>query len=255
MASGSVRLSDVRFAAAICATAIGSMACAGDAAAAAQNKPVPVWAKICEPVPIAGLADRGPNPVKSGEKKVCDTQHVSFGEGTIALRVSVSVREIEGQDKKLLLIQTPPSTVRPVGLALQFDDENDEAKFVKLHYDDCIPVGCISESEATPELIDRISRSKTLNVLSLLPGYTVQYRIPTDQFASAFAGEPVDPKTYMFHHPERGIHLSEAERAVAKKRAMVEVKTHIERELAAGAGSGDGTTGKGSSPTTSLTGR
>ena len=132
--------------------------------------------------------------------------------------MSVAVREIEGQDKKSLLVGTPLGVVLPVGLALQFDDEKEEDKLVKLRYDFCLPTGCNSESEATPELVDRIGKAKLMRVLAVtLQGATVPFKMATDDFAAAMAGEPVDTKKYL--DARKNLVLGLRERMIAKQRA------------------------------------
>ncbi len=232
MAYASVmRFGAVRFMAALCLSsgvvafdAAVAPAWAQDAAkdpaakAAAPGKAGPSWVKICEKVPFPDPAAKDPKTAKPIEKQVCATQHESFDKDSGSLLVSVAVRQIEGTDKQSLLVGTPLGVVLPPGLALQFDDDKDEAQFVKLRYDFCLPTGCNSETEMKPEVLDKMSKSKVMRVLAAtLQGSTVPFKIGMDDFATALAGQPVDTAKYL--NARKNLVLSLRERMIAKQRA------------------------------------
>jgi invasion protein IalB len=226
-----ISVGGLRFAAALtvsaCAMAFGvgarpAMAQDAPAAdakpAAAPAKSGPNWVKICEKVPFPDPAAKDPKTAKPIEKQVCATQHESFDKESGSLLVSVAVRQIEGSDKQSLLVGTPLGVVLPAGLALQFDDEKEEAKFVKLRYDFCLPTGCNSESELTPEILERMNKAKVMRVLAAtLQGTTVPFKMGMEDFATAMAGNPVDTAKYL--NARKNLVLSLREKMIAKQKA------------------------------------
>ena len=231
-----IRVGGLRFAAALCVSASifavnGALtsayaedapaAPAADAAAAPAAAPAkagPSWVKICEKVPFPDPAAKDPKAAKPIDKQVCATQHESFDKESGSLLVSVAVRQIEGSDKLSLLVGTPLGVVLPPGLALQFDDEKDEAKFVKLRYDFCLPTGCNSETELAADILERMKGAKIMRVLAAtLQGTTVPFKMSMEDFGAAMAGAPVDTAKYL--NARKNLVLSLREKMIAKQKA------------------------------------
>ncbi len=208
-------------------------------AAAAPSKAGPSWVKICEKVPFPDPAAKDPKAAKPIEKQVCATQHESFDKDSGSLLVSVAVRQIEGSDKLSLLVGTPLGVVLPPGLALQFDDEKDEAKFVKLRYDFCLPTGCNSETELAADVLERMKGAKIMRVLAAtLQGTTVPFKMGMGDFGTAMAGDPVDTAKYL--NARKNLVLSLREKMIAKQKATqaaaAEAIKGIQEDQAAAAG-------------------
>lgn len=191
---------------------------AAPAAAAKPGKGGPNWFKICEKVQLPDPAAKDPKTAPPIEKQVCANQHESFDPQSGNLLVSVAVREIEGNDKKVLLVGTPLGFILPAGIALRFDDEKDPKQLVKLGFDYCVPQGCTSESEAAPDLIDRMSKAKNMWVLAVsLQGVTVPFKITMDDFATSLGGKAVDTAKYL--NARKNLVLSLRERMIARQKA------------------------------------
>jgi invasion protein IalB len=238
-----IRLSIVPFTVALFAVAaIGRIASAEDAVTAAQEWPGPGWVKRCESVPLVDAAAKDPRTVEPVARKACVTEFYDNETGRLLV---VAVREIEGQSKKSLLIHIPLNVALTVSFALQFDGDKGEARVVWLPYSYCDPAGCNSESEATPEIIGLISKSKIMTVLvETQQGTRVRFRIALDNFASAFAGVGVDSQDYMdIRRPNRP-RTPEQYKAISKARqaAIAEAIKSIKDDLVAGTGSGDAST-------------
>ena len=193
-------------------------AAGADTAKPAAAKGGPSWFRICEKVPFPDPAAKDPKNAKPIEKQVCANQHESFDPQSGNLLVSVAVRDIEGIEKKVLLVGTPLGFVLPAGIALRFDDEKDPKQLVKLAFDYCLPQGCTSESELQPDLIDRMSKAKFMWVLAVsLQGVTIPFKISMEDFASSLAGAPVDTAKYL--NARKNLVLSLRERMIARQKA------------------------------------
>ena len=185
---------------------------------AKAGKGGPNWFKICEKVQLPDPAAKDAKTAPPIEKQVCANQHESFDPQSGNLLVSVALREIEGNDKKVLLVGTPLGFILPAGIALRFDDEKDPKQLVKLGFDYCVPQGCTSESEAAPELIDRMSKAKNMWVLAVsLQGVTIPFKITMEDFATSLSGKPVDTAKYL--NARKNLVLSLRERMIARQKA------------------------------------
>ena len=108
--------------------------------------------------------------------------------------------------------------VLPPGLALQFDEEKDEAKFIKLRYDFCLPTGCNSETELAADVLERMKGAKVMRVLAAtLQGTTVPFKMGMEDFGSAMTGQPVDTAKYL--NARKNLVLSLREKMIAKQKA------------------------------------
>jgi hypothetical protein len=171
----------------------------------AQGTPVrsPAWAKVCENVsPTSKNADGG--EVKT--VRICMTVHERIG-GNGTLIVGAALQEIEGREKKHLLVAMAPD-LQPVMRDQMFPrdawdrlqtkgklDNWEEAgiKELKFGSTSCNAFACAAEIEATPALISDLEVSGGLLVFATNPsGTTVAAPVPLVDFAQTLAGPPAD---------------------------------------------------------------
>ncbi len=198
--------------------------------AAAPQGDRPVWAKICEKVPVV-RKDKDGKETKE-EKQACKTMYESFDPNTGGPLVAISVEEGEGVEKKAMTIIVPPGVALPPGLSLavfqkdQWDKvaaQNKEGKAVKpdelglkpynfkfLH---CAPTGCVSLNEATTELLDQMKTGVGIMIrVADVSGKVVDLAVPLKGFPESFTGAPLDTKQFL---ADRQARLT----ALAQKRA------------------------------------
>ena len=176
--------------------------------AAASGEKQSAWVKLCE---TAGLVkkDAEGKDVKD-EKKICLTHHERLDGNTGMVLVSAAIREVEGQDKKSLMIMVPLGMAIPPGVraavynaeqwaAAAKNEKIDEKalKPVELKYSLCHPAGCTAEIEATAEFIDSMKKGGGVMVLALnAAAQPIGFPVPLDGFTTAFDGPPVDNEKY-----------------------------------------------------------
>ena len=70
-------------------------------------------------------------------------------------------------------------------------------KPIELKYALCHPAGCTAETEATPEILDQMSKGGGLMVLAMnAAAQPIGFPVPLDGYNEAAAGPPVDNKKY-----------------------------------------------------------
>ncbi|WP_245297083.1 MULTISPECIES: invasion associated locus B family protein [Rhodomicrobium] len=161
------------------------------AAAAPAGKEAPAgeaqsaWVKLCEKAP--NLTD----PKK--ELNVCLTHHERLDGNTGMVLVSAAIREVEGQDKKALMVMVPLGMALPPGVQVKVD-ENEP---VKLQFTLCHAAGCTAEGEASAKIIDEMNKGKQVVVAAInLAGKAIGFPVPLTGFDKAYAGKPVDNEKY-----------------------------------------------------------
>ncbi|MGO4683617.1 invasion associated locus B family protein [Hyphomicrobium sp. 2TAF46] len=178
---------------------------AANAAAAATKS---AWVKLCEKAPIEKKGPDG-KEVKE-EKSLCLTHHERLDGNTGMVLVSAAIREVEGSDKKSLMIMVPLGMAIPPGVraaiytkeqwaAAAKNEKIDEKalKPIELRYALCHPAGCTAETEATPEILDQMSKGGGLMVLAMnAAAQPIGFPVPLDGYNEAAAGPPVDNKKY-----------------------------------------------------------
>jgi len=193
------------------------------AAADATAKPADAgksnyWVKICDKMQFPDPAAKDAKTAKPIDKQVCVTQHERFDPNSGSLLVSSAIREVEGADKKGLLVTVPLGMVIPAGLGVFFDDEKDEKKVIKLNFDACLPSGCTAEGEATAEVLDQMGKAKLMTVVAIsVQGTRVGFKVPMGGFATAMAGKPTD--TAKFLNARKTLLMQLRERLIAKQQA------------------------------------
>jgi invasion protein IalB len=143
------------------------------------------WVKLCETAP--DLTD----PKK--KLNVCLTHHERLDGNTGRVLVSAAIREVEGQNKKALMVMVPLGMALPPGVQVKVD-ENEP---VKLQYTLCHAAGCTAESEATQKIVDQMKKGKRVVVAAInLAGKAIGFPVPLTGFDKALTGKPVDNEKY-----------------------------------------------------------
>lgn len=185
---------------------------AAKAAAPAANgvaaAPKSAWVKLCEKAPVEKKGADG-KEVKE-EKSLCLTHHERLDGNTGMVLVSAAIREVEGSNKKSLMIMVPLGMAIPPGIraaiytkeqwaAASKNEKIDEKalKPIELKYALCHPAGCTAETEATPDILDQMSKGGGLMVLAMnAAAQPIGFPVPLDGYNEAAAGPPVDNKKY-----------------------------------------------------------
>jgi hypothetical protein len=124
--------------------------------------------------------------------------------------VSAAIREVEGQDKKHLMIMVPLGMALPPGLraAVYTKDQwakiaknekvdDKELKPVDLKYSLCHASGCTAEIEADAGIVDQMKAGGGLMVVAMnAAAQPIGFPVPLDGFTDAFAGKPIDNAEY-----------------------------------------------------------
>jgi invasion protein IalB len=186
----------------------GAAPAAKDKAAAAGGEKKSAWVKLCEKAPF-NHKDKDGKEVKE-EKNICLTHHERLDGNTGMVMVSAAIREVEGSDKKSLMIMVPLGMALPPGIrAAVYSKEQwaqaaknekiDEKtlKPVSLKYSLCHAAGCTAEVEATADIIEQMKVGGGVMVIAMNAGaQPIGFPVPLDGFPEAWAGKPVDNKEY-----------------------------------------------------------
>jgi invasion protein IalB len=143
------------------------------------------WVKLCN-------KDADPRA-----KPVC----VTFKEGKLAngqLAVSLAVIEMEGEQRKLIRLSMPYAVALQHGTRLIVDQQQPAtAPFLTCLPPGVPPGGCISDYEATPDLIGRMKKAQLLTMQAIhMSGQALSPQLELKDFAKAYDGPPTDPKVF-----------------------------------------------------------
>jgi invasion protein IalB len=176
---------------------------AGAAAAAAGNDKKSAWVKLCEKAPF-NHKDKDGKDVKE-EKNICLTHHERLDGNTGMVMVSAAIREIEGSDKKSMMVMVPLGMALPPGLraAVYTKDQWAQAsKNEKIDEKTLKPIAlkyslCHAAGEATADIIEQMKVGGGIMVIAMNAGaQPIGFPVPLDGFVEAYAGKPVDNKEY-----------------------------------------------------------
>ena len=135
------------------------------------------WAKIC--------GKDGPEGTNA--KEVCAVLiDARVPSGQIAVAVSL----VQAQDgtQKILRVTLPLGVRLPFGTRIIFD----QGAPLQSNYLMCL-AGCLSDYEATTDIVDKLKKSQTLTVQAINPGgYQISVNIPLMDFTKAYNGPPID---------------------------------------------------------------
>jgi invasion protein IalB len=177
-------------------------------AAAPAGQEVPMWVKLCEKAPFVGKDKDGKDV--NVDKAICLTHHERLDSMSGMVLVSAAIREIEGVDKKHLMVMLPLGMALPPGMQvgvypkelwdkIQKGEKVDDSKLapIKLLYTLCHSAGCTAETEATPELLKEVSGGSGMIVYAVNGnGAPVAFPVPLSGFKDAIAGKPADGQLY-----------------------------------------------------------
>jgi invasion protein IalB len=200
---------------------------AAKAGAAGDKKSA--WVKLCEKAPF-NTKDKDGKDVKN-EKNICLTHHERLDGNTGMVMVSAAIREIEGNDKKSMMVMVPLGMALPPGLraavytkeqwAQAAKNEKIDEKTLKpisLKYSLCHAAGCTAEVEATTEIIEQMKTGGGIMVIAMNAGaQPIGFPVPLDGFVEAFAGKPVDNKEYAKARGQLMAQIRERQQAALEK--------------------------------------
>jgi invasion protein IalB len=125
-------------------------------------------------------------------KQVCFTGkdgRIESGQPVIA----AVVIEPEGEPKKILRVTLPLGMQLVHGTRIIVDNNQP----LQSPYVICFANGCMSDYEATPQLIDSMKKGQNLVVQAInANGAPLTLPLPLSEFAKAYDGPPTDPKVF-----------------------------------------------------------
>ncbi len=165
------------------------------------------------------------------EKDICLTHHERLDGNSGMVLVSAAIREVEGQDKKHLMIMVPLGMALPPGLraAVYTKDQwakvaknekvdDKELKPVDLKYSLCHPSGCTAEIEADAAILDQMKAGGGLMVVAMnAAAQPIGFPVPLDGFTDAFGGKPVDNAEYKKARGQLMAQIRERQKAAIEK--------------------------------------
>jgi invasion protein IalB len=220
--------------AATAAPAAAAPASANPAAATGAAKSA--WVKLCEKAPIA-KKDKDGKEVKE-EKSLCLTHHERLDGTTGMVLVSAAIREIEGSDKKSLMVMVPLGMAIPPGIRAavytkdqwakaakneKFDEKT--LKPIELKFSLCHPAGCTAETEATAEILDSMKNGGGIMIVAInAAAQPIGFPVPLDGYNEALAGPPIDNKKYAEARSALMKQIHERQQQMAEKWKADEMK-------------------------------
>jgi invasion protein IalB len=177
--------------------------------------PAAAWVKLCDRGRLSGKDKSGGAIVKDVEMCMTQTEQIHPNTGITMLSVALQRVRMDGTEKDILTVTVPQGvimdrgaaiTVFPTDLWLKVQrneklDSSDgsrlKARSVKLAFKQCVQVGCIAETEATPLLVDLLKDNAGLLVHTVRsPSTPVSQPVSLDGFAQALQGPPTDTKAF-----------------------------------------------------------
>jgi len=136
------------------------------------------WTKICQ----KGQA--------AADKQVCITGKSGRVESGMPVAAAMLI-EPEGETRKILRITLPLGMALPPGTRVVID----QGQPMQGPYLFCMPNGCISDYEATQELVDNMKKGSGLVLEGInAGGQPLSLVVPLNDFGKAHDGPPSDPK-------------------------------------------------------------
>ncbi len=202
---------------------------AAPAAGAAAAGPKSAWVKLCEKAPF-NHKDKDGKDVKE-EKNICLTHHERLDGTTGMVMVSAAIREIEGADKKSLMVMVPLGMALPPGLRAAVYTKDQWAKAAKnekidektlkpvaLKFSLCHAAGCTAEVEATADIVEQMKVGGGIMVIAMNAGaQPIGFPVPLDGFPEAYSGKPVDNKEYAKARGQLMAQIRERQQAALEK--------------------------------------
>lgn len=194
------------------------------------------WVKLCEKAPF-NHKDKDGKDVKE-EKNICLTHHERLDGTTGMVMVSAAIREIEGADKKSLMVMVPLGMALPPGLRAAVYTKDQWAKAAKnekidektlkpvaLKFSLCHAAGCTAEVEATADIVEQMKVGGGIMVIAMNAGaQPIGFPVPLDGFTEAYAGKPVDNKEYAKARGQLMAQIRERQQAALEKYKAEQMK-------------------------------
>jgi invasion protein IalB len=204
--------------------------------AAAGGAAKSAWVKLCEKAPF-NHKDKDGKDVKE-EKNICLTHHERLDGSTGMVMVSAAIREVEGSDKKSMMVMVPLGMALPPGLRAAVYTKDQWAKAAKnekidektlkpitLRFSLCHAAGCTAEVEATPEIVEQMKTGGGIMVIAMNAGaQPIGFPVPLDGFPDAYAGKPVDNKEYAKARGQLMAQIRERQQAALEKYKAEQMK-------------------------------
>lgn len=166
------------------------------------------WVKLCEKAALP-QKDKDGKDAKE-EKSICLTHHERLDGNSGMVLVSAAIRQVEGNDKRQLMVMVPLGMAIQPGLRAavypkelwdkaQKNEKVDEKllKPVELKYSLCHPAGCTAEVEASKEMVESLKTGGGLMVLAMnAAAQPVAFPVPLEGFNTAHSGAPVNNQAY-----------------------------------------------------------
>lgn len=167
-----------------------------------------MWVKLCEKAPFVGRNKEGQEVQE--QRSICLTHHERLEAVSGMVLVSAAIRDIQGSDRKHLMVMLPLGVALPPGMQvgvypaemwdrIQKGEKVDDSKLtpIKLTYTLCHSAGCTAEAEASKELIDQIQAGAGIIVFAVNGnGQPTAFPVPLTGFKEALAGPPADNENY-----------------------------------------------------------
>ncbi|MEW5421780.1 invasion associated locus B family protein [Amorphus sp. 3PC139-8] len=146
-------------------------------AAAQQNASENPWVKVCNTDP-------------NSKKQVClITQELRTDKGQFL--ASVAVREIAGEERKVLLSAVPVGMLIQPGLRVQIDG----GKQQQARYSICFPNACYAELVIDSAFVNQMKAGGNLKLTTLnQQGKPVDFDVTLSGFTATYDGEALDPQ-------------------------------------------------------------
>jgi invasion protein IalB len=204
---------------------------AAPAPAAKGAAPASSWVKLCEKAPFVGKGKDGKDV--SVEKSICLTHHERLDAASGMVLISAAIREIEGAEKRHLMVMLPLGMAIPPGVQagiytkdmwdkIQKGEKVDDTKLtpVKMQYMLCHGAGCTAETEATAELVKQIQGGAGLIVYAVNGnGQPIAFPVPLNGFSETLAGPAADNKAYSEKRQELMKQIFENQKKIAAEYA------------------------------------
>jgi invasion protein IalB len=211
------------------AAAAPAPAAAGAAAPAAAAANKSAWVKLCEKTPLVKKGADG-KELKE-EKDICLTHHERLDGNSGMVLVSAAIREVEGQDKKHLMVMVPLGMALPPGLRAAVYTKDQWAKIAKnekvddkelkpidLKYSLCHASGCTAEIEADGAIIDQMKAGGGIMIVAMnAAAQPIGFPVPLDGFTDAFGGKPIDNAEYKKARGQLMAQIRERQKAAIDK--------------------------------------
>jgi invasion protein IalB len=138
------------------------------------------WMKVC---------GKGP---EAGAKQVCVIAKDGRIESGMPV-VAVALIEPEGEPRKILRVTVPPGMHLQHGTRIIID----QGTPATAPYVTCFPNGCMSDYEATADMVTSMKKGQSLIVQAInMNGGAISLPLPLGDFAKAYDGPATDPKVF-----------------------------------------------------------